>query len=810
MFASLAAFVSRAWLFLLIGWIALVVVVRFLSPDWNEVAQDGQFSFLPQDYPSRRADELFDKAFPRDLLASSIVVVASREDEKLRQEDIQFISDELKPELQTIADESEVPAPRKRIRFRKAPAVHSEPRPLVASVHSVDDKGIGTLMMSADGKAALVVLELTTDFFSHLNRPTIQRIEDLLDRLRQSGSLPCRVELSLTGSAVVGRDITRATEQSAAATQAWTIALVVGLTLLIFRAPLLALIPLVTLYCAMDVALKLLAILAGAGWIEVFRGIEAYSTVVVYASGIDFGLFMISRFREELDRGAGLEAGLRHAVTRVGAAISASAATEIVGIGMLAWAEFGKFRQAGIAISFSLFIMLLSVLTLTPALLHLCGRKAFWPKEPAPAEGPKLTLGESRIQALWEGIARSIARRPGTYWLTTVLAMLPFALIGVLWYNHLNYDLVANLPRHASSARGTAVLQRHFPAGATGPVNMLLENDKIDFRSSDGFEAIQTLTERLNDNRQELKIADIRSESAPLGTTGAGKLVSHGPLGRRLVTAAAVRRRATDFFVSPNPEFGSHVTKLALELTLDPFSEEAMDFLGHLEAEIRKLLPEELQGSQILFNGSTASLRDLKVVGARDRTRINILVVLSVFVILVILLRRTMLTVYLLLTVLFSYLVTLGVTFGVFYLADPAGFPGLDWTVPLFLFTVLIAIGEDYNILLVTRVHEEEEQLGPIAGVATALTKTGPIISSCGLIMSGTFLSLLIAGQLSQMIQLGFALAFGVLLDTFVVRPILVPSYLLLLHSGYFGPLGKYLGGKSVRRSPRGTSVLPG
>src|SRR5262249_47428962 len=162
---------------------------------------------------------------------------------------------------------------------------------------------------------------------------------------------------------------------------------------------------------------------------------------------------------------------------------------------------------------------------------------------------------------------------------------------------------------------------------------------------SDGFEAIQTLTERLNDHRQELRIADIRSESAPLGTTGAGKMASEGPLGRRLITAAAIRHRATEFFVSPTPEFGNHVTQLALELTLDPFSEEAMDFLDDLEAGVRRLLPEELQGSQILFNGSTASLKDLKVVGARDRTRINILVVLSVFVILVILLRRTMLTV---------------------------------------------------------------------------------------------------------------------------------------------------------------------
>jgi RND superfamily putative drug exporter len=139
--------------------------------------------------------------------------------------------------------------------------------------------------------------------------------------------------------------------------------------------------------------------------------------------------------------------------------------------------------------------------------------------------------------------------------------------------------------------------------------------------------------------------------------------------------------------------------------------------------------------------------------------------------------------VYLLLSVLFSYYTTLGVTFAVFYLLDPAGFSGIDWRVAIFLFTILIAVGEDYNIFLMTRVHEEQQRHGPVRGIAQALDRTGPIISSCGIIMAGTFASLL-AASLTEMKQLGFALAFGVLLDTFVVRPVLVPSFLVLLNTG--------------------------
>jgi RND superfamily putative drug exporter len=205
-----------------------------------------------------------------------------------------------------------------------------------------------------------------------------------------------------------------------------------------------------------------------------------------------------------------------------------------------------------------------------------------------------------------------------------------------------------------------------------------------------------------------------------------------------------------------------------------------------------------LAGSKLLFIGPTASIRDLKAVTSRDQIRIDVLVVASVFLVLVVLLRRIAISAYLIATVFFSYLVALGVTFVAFWMIDPSGFAGLDWKVPMFLFTILIAVGEDYNIYLMTRIDEEEREHGPVRGVIVALKKTGGIISSCGLIMAGTFSSLL-SGSLAGMHQLGFALAFGVMLDTFVVRSILVPAYLILLHSGRLGPLGRLLGAKSDR-----------
>jgi RND superfamily putative drug exporter len=207
--------------------------------------------------------------------------------------------------------------------------------------------------------------------------------------------------------------------------------------------------------------------------------------------------------------------------------------------------------------------------------------------------------------------------------------------------------------------------------------------------------------------------------------------------------------------------------------------------LGQALASLRNL--------RFNFVGPTASIRDLKTVTDHDQIVIDLLVLSAVFLILVALLRKVAISLYLIVSVFFSYFVTLGVTFSFYYLKEGENFGGLDWKVPMFLFTILMAIGEDYNIFLMTRIEEEQERHGSIEGIRIAMLRTGTIISSCGIIMAGTFSSLLF-GTLVGMQQLGFALAFGVLLDTFVVRPLLVPAYLILLYRGKFGFLTRFLG----------------
>ena len=177
--------------------------------------------------------------------------------------------------------------------------------------------------------------------------------------------------------------------------------------------------------------------------------------------------------------------------------------------------------------------------------------------------------------------------------------------------------------------------------------------------------------------------------------------------------------------------------------------------------------------------GISAGIHDLRIVNQSDFVRIAALTRFWVFVVLLVLLRRLFISLFLILTVLWGYLITIGVTKVVFMWFYGAAFVGLGWQLPVFLFVILVAVGEDYNIYLVVRVVEEQQRRGAVEGVRAALVRTGGIITSCGVIMAGTFAAM-ITGTLRGMHEMGFALAFGVLLDTFVIRTIIVPTFLAL------------------------------
>ena len=249
----------------------------------------------------------------------------------------------------------------------------------------------------------------------------------------------------------------QAAKQSASATETWTILLVVILLILIYRAPVLALIPLVTVYMSVSIALKALSLMASAGIVGLFTGIEVYVTVVLYGAGVDYCMFLMARYKEELDAGATFDEAIANAIGKVGAALAASAGTTMCGIGMMVFAQFGKFREAGVAMSLSLFFVLCASLTFTPALLRLAGRWAFWPNMRSerisatsgwvsPTNMMARIMESSWFRGVWERIGEALLEKPGTIWLVCVGLMAPFAIVGAINFNFLSYGLLSELP----------------------------------------------------------------------------------------------------------------------------------------------------------------------------------------------------------------------------------------------------------------------------------------------------------------------------------------------------------------------------
>ncbi len=225
------------------------------------------------------------------------------------------------------------------------------------------------------------------------------------------------------------------------------------------------------------------------------------------------------------------------------------------------------------------------------------------------------------------------------------------------------------------------------------------------------------------------------------------------------------------------------MTRVDVVLGSDPFAAESIASLGLLQTWLTDELPHSLGCPSDVTTacyGVTVNARDLAQVTEQDRTRVNWLVLGGIFLILLVLVHRPWLAAYLLLTVLLSYSATLGATALAGMLWNGRPLHQVDWRVPFFLFTILIAVGEDYNILLITRALQERRRHGSVEGMRRALAHTGGTITSCGLIMAGTFATLMLA-DLGTLVQIGFALAFGVLLDTFLVRPFLVPAFMLLV-----------------------------
>ena len=693
-----------------------------------------------------------------------------------------------------------------------------EPWDTLLDVLSWEDPLIGSRMNQPN--ARLAILQLSSELAATGNIATVESVGGLLDQVNRYSSRYTEpgLRLLMTGSAAIGGETLLAARDAIRYTEWITVAMILLILAAVYRAPLLVAIPMISIGIAVYVSISLVALLTH--WsiegvlpgldLRVFTTSRIFVIVILFGAGTDYCLFLIARLREEAAR-APWPVACRNALSGVMGALMGSALTTVVGLAMLWIAGFGKFHYTGPVIAICLLVGLLVCTTLTPALLRAIGPRVFWPAKITYQRSRGLSLfrddDSGTTSALWGWIALSLTRRPGvTLVLGLTLLSIP-AVYGYVNESSVTYDLSSQLDHSASSRRGLRMLESNFGIGEINPVTVLVLRDEPAPR-----EALEKDIRGLADQLYGLEgVSTVRTADDPLGDFPPDRdmgLLSGDAWRRRALRNHRVAER--HFFAS-RPELQDRLVRLDVTIDGDPFSIETatvVSRLGHYIADETKVEGSPWNAAQVLLTGTTPSIIDLRTVTIQDNRRIKIAVAMAVFSVLVIVIRRFGLCLYLIFTVLVSYYATLGLTVLFFKVSYGTDFVGLDWKLPLFLFVILVAVGQDYNVYLVTRIVEEQRRLGWLSALRRALSRTGGIITACGLVMAATFFSMTASvwfppvasaigfetggsgRSLRGIIELGFALGLGVLIDTFYVRTILVPSFVAVLGHHAKRPIG--------------------
>ena len=492
-----------------------------------------------------------------------------------------------------------------------------------------------------------------------------------------------------------------------------TLGLVFILLIIIYRSPIFWAIPLFSVIFA-EAATRGIAYFMAKNGLTLNGQSAGIMSVLVFGAGTDYALLVVSRYREELRKMDSKFDAMAIALRRAGPAIIASAGTVILALLCLTLAEVNGTAGLGPAGAIGVASAMIAMLTLLPALLTIFGRRAFWPFIPHVGDG-----GTDETHGAWRNLGEKIVKRPRSVWIGTLVGLLVLCAGMTQFSTGLTQG--NTFRGEVESVQGQELLAKSFPAGSTAAVNVVVTDPS--------------------------KVAATRSAIAA-----------------RKSIIAAVAPQAQDLHNGKTTVFNA-------TLVQDPYSEAAFTSIGTLRSSLAAN-PSIGKGA-VLIGGSSAIESDLRAANERDNLLIMPLVLLVVFLILMLLLRAVVMPLLLVGTVIVSFFAALGT--GAMVFEWIFHFPGSDPSLLLLSFIFLVALGVDYNIFLMARTREETHKHGTRMGMLRGLAVTGSVITSAGIVLAGTFAVLGVL-PLVPLTEIGFVIAFGVLLDTLIVRSILVPA----------------------------------
>ena len=708
----------------LIAWLFAAGLLISQLPMLNEATENEQALFLPGDAEATRAFEFAQERFPS---AGTPVLIVLRDPAGLGPASYEAAA--------RIAD------------WLSGPDAPGN----VGRVLSPDPAmGQRSGLVSPDGTTMYVFAEV-------LGEPAEDPFTDTVKSIRdRSASLgPAGVEIAVGGPGGLVVDLVGVFADIDALLLLVTVLLVLVLLIIIYRSPIMAAIPLLGVGLVFQVAGAIAAWFALNLDLPVSGQTTGIMTVVLFGTGTDYVLFVSARFREELTRHSDRHEAMRRTMRGVGGAVASAGATILVACAALGLASLRSYQALGPVIAIAVALMMLAALTLIPALLTIFGRRAFWPVQPRLDAETGRQLDWRR--SMYGRVGAVVLRRPGLSLAVTVLG-LGVLLAGLLPFRA-NYDQLESLPESAESVRSFELLRSGFPAGELSPTRLYVSlppgANALDPAS---LQQLDALTVELAGHPA---VADASGPSRPLGTDGPPASVLPESIAQR--------------FVSPDGSAG----RIDLVLEASPFSPEALDAVPGLRSLARQTGASlGLSPGSLLIGGDTAEAYDTRTAADRDSMVVLPLILLAIGLILALLLRSLIAPLYLMATIAFTYFATLGLAVAVFILVF--GHAGIGYAVPFFLFVFLNALSVDYNIYLMSRIREEARRSPLKQATRYALARTGPVITSAGIILAGTF-SALMTLPLQDLLQLGFAVAVGVLIDTFITRTLIVPALVALL-----------------------------
>jgi putative drug exporter of the RND superfamily len=735
-FGGIGAFaVKFRWVVIAAWLIAAFAVPKFL-PSLASVTQGNNSAFLPASAPSEHAAQLASPFGGTNLIP--VPVVAAVNQGTISSADQAWLVT-LQHDLGTV--------------------------PTVVKVHD--------LGRSADQQAEQ--LQVLSDVGGGDQNGVTTLVNDLRATIARAGPPP-GLQVHLAGDLAIQVDQQTKSGSTGNQVELVSVVFILILLLLIFRSLLAPLVTLIPAFFAVAISGPLVGEAAHAG-LKVSQLAQLMLIVLVLGAGTDYGLFLVFRVRENLRDGAEPKDAVRAAVTRVGETITFSALTVIAALLSLLAATFQIYSQLGIPLAIGIGTMLIAGLTLLPALLAVFGRAVFWPS--------KTQAGTGKA-GLWGRIAARVVRRPVVP-LTVGVVLMGALAIGVLGYKPGGFGGSITAPAGTDSAAGSALLTKHFPASSANPTNLVYTLPQpvwedpatvVDATNQLTASGLFTgVTGPLNPAGVTLTPSEYQALHAKLGNPAALPPV---PVGNSGVKAGAYQAyRATAQYVSPDGKTIQFQTGLKAG---DPSTTAALNAVPAIRTEAAAAA-KTLGATDWGVGGEAPAFYDISSISDSDLAHVVPIAIVVIGILLALVMRSLIAPIYLIASVALSFFAALGLSVIIFM--KIGGDSGLTFILPFLMFIFLLALGEDYNILVMSRIREEAHHLPLRDAVSRAIAVTGTTVTSAGLVLAGTFSVFAVVGGRgsggSQIRDVGIGLALGVLMDTFIVRTILVPCTVIVL-----------------------------